>query len=174
SPEVIQRALKNFSGVSRRFEEVLNIENKLSKITYIDDYGHHPNEIKATLEAARVSWPDRKIILIFQPHRFSRTRDLFTDFVSVLSTVDILVLLDIYPAGEAPLTGINSEKLSQEVCNKSDCNSLYLADIKLIKKVLPNLMSNNDLIISQGAGDISKYTEKLKSIIQDVSNDQRY
>ena len=96
SPEVIQRALKNFSGVSRRFEEVLNIENKLRKITYIDDYGHHPNEIKATLEAARISWPDRKIILIFQPHRFSRTRDLFSEFVSVLSTVDILVLLDVY------------------------------------------------------------------------------
>ena len=168
SPKVIQRALKNFSGVSRRFEEVLNIENKRCKLTYIDDYGHHPNEIKATLEAARASWPDRKIILIFQPHRFSRTRDLFSEFVSTLSTVDILVLLDVYPAGEAPLTGINSEKLSQEICNKSDCHSLYLADINLITKVLPNLMSNNDLIISQGAGDISKYTEKLKSIIQGV------
>ena len=168
SPRVIQRALKNFSGVSRRFEEVLNIENKRCKLTYIDDYGHHPNEIKATLEAARASWPDRKIILIFQPHRFSRTRDLFREFVSTLSTVDILVLLDVYPAGEAPLMGINSEKLSQEICNKSDCHSLYLADISLIEKVLPNLMSNNDLIISQGAGDISKYTEKLKSIIQGV------
>ena len=171
SSHVIERALKNFSGVSRRFEEIISIKKPGCEITYIDDYGHHPSEIRATLDAARLGWPKRKIILIFQPHRFSRTRDLYSDFVDVLSNVDFLILMNIYSAGENSIAEVNSKNLSNEISRNCKCESQNLNDLDLIVKKLVGSLSNNDLIITQGAGDISNLAPLIKSAVMDYAND---
>ena len=171
SSHVIERALKNFSGVSRRFEEIISIKKPGCEITYIDDYGHHPSEIRATLDAARLGWPKRKIILIFQPHRFSRTRDLYSDFVDVLSNVDFLILMNIYSAGENSIAEVNSKSLSNEISRNCKCESHNLNDLDLIVKKLVGSLSNNDLIITQGAGDISSLAPLIKSAVMDYAND---
>ena len=171
SCNVIETALKNFSGVSRRFEEIISIKKPGCEITYVDDYGHHPSEIRATLDAARLGWPNRKIILIFQPHRFSRTRDLYSDFVDVLSNVDFLILMNIYSAGESPIPEVNSKNLSNDISRNCKSESHNLNDPDLIVKKLVGSLSNNDLIITQGAGDISNLASLIKSAVMDYAND---
>ena len=171
SCNVIETALKNFSGVSRRFEEIISIKKSGCEITYVDDYGHHPSEIRATLDAARLGWPNRKIILIFQPHRFSRTRDLYSDFVDVLSNVDFLILMNIYSAGESSIPEVNSKKLSNDISRNCNSESHNLDDPDLIVKKLVGSLSNNDLIITQGAGDISNLAPLIKSTVMDYAND---
>ncbi len=171
SCNVIETALKNFSGVSRRFEEIISIKKPGCEITYIDDYGHHPSEIRATLDAARLGWPNRKIILIFQPHRFSRTRDLYSDFVDVLSNVDFLILMNIYSAGESSIPEVNSKNLSHDISRNCNSETHNLNDIDLIVKKLVGSLSNNDLIITQGAGDISSLAPLIKSAVMDYAND---
>lgn len=171
SCNVIETALKNFSGVSRRFEEIISIKKPGCEITYVDDYGHHPSEIRATLDAARLGWPNRKIILIFQPHRFSRTRDLYADFVDVLSNVDLLILMNIYSAGESSIPEVNSKKLSNDISRNCSSESHNLNDLDLIVKKLVGSLSNNDLIITQGAGDISGLAPLIKSAVMDYAND---
>ena len=171
SCNVIETALKNFSGVSRRFEEIISIKKPGCEITYVDDYGHHPSEIRATLDAARLGWPNRKIILIFQPHRFSRTRDLYSDFVDVLSNVDFLILMNIYSAGESPIPEVNSKNLSNDISRNCKSESHNLNDPDLIVKKLVGSLSNNDLIITQGAGDISNLASLIKSALMDYAND---
>ena len=171
SCNVIETALKNFSGVSRRFEEIISIKKPGCEITYVDDYGHHPSEIRATLDAARLGWPNRKIILIFQPHRFSRTRDLYSDFVDVLSNVDFLILMNIYSAGESSIPEVNSKNLSNDISRNCNSKSHNLNDPDLIVKKLVGSLSNNDLIITQGAGDISNLASLIKSAVMDYAND---
>ena len=171
SCNVIETALKNFSGVSRRFEEIISIKKPGCEITYVDDYGHHPSEIRATLDAARLGWPNRKIILIFQPHRFSRTRDLYSDFVDVLSNVDFLILMNIYSAGESSIPEVNSKNLSNDISRNCNSESHNLNDPDLIVKKLVGSLSNNDLIITQGAGDISNLAPLIKSAVMDYAND---
>ncbi len=171
SCNVIETALENFSGVSRRFEEIISIKKPGCEITYVDDYGHHPSEIRATLDAARLGWPDRKIILIFQPHRFSRTRDLYSDFVDVLSNVDFLILMNIYSAGESSIPEVNSKNLSNDIRRNCKSESHNLNDPDLIVKKLVGSLSNNDLIITQGAGDISNLASLIKSAVMDYAND---
>ena len=171
SCNVIETALKNFSGVSRRFEEIISIKKPGCEITYVDDYGHHPSEIRATLDAARLGWPNRKIILIFQPHRFSRTRDLYSDFVDVLSNVDFLILMNIYSAGESSIPEVNSKNLSNDISRNCKSESHNLNDPDLIVKKLVGSLSNNDLIITQGAGDISNLASLIKSALMDYAND---
>ena len=171
SCNVIETALKNFSGVSRRFEEIISIKKPGCEITYVDDYGHHPSEIRATLDAARLGWPNRKIILIFQPHRFSRTRDLYSDFVDVLSNVDFLILMNIYSAGESSIPEVNSKNLSNDISRNCNSESHNLNDPDLIVKKLVGSLSNNDLIITQGAGDISNLASLIKSALMDYAND---
>ena len=171
SCNVIETALKNFSGVSRRFEEIISIKKPGCEITYVDDYGHHPSEIRATLDAARLGWPNRKIILIFQPHRFSRTRDLYSDFVDVLSNVDFLILMNIYSAGESSIPEVNSKNLSNDISRNCKSESHNLNDPDLIVKKLVGSLSNNDLIITQGAGDISNLASLIKSAVMDYAND---
>ena len=171
SCNVIETALKNFSGVSRRFEEIISVKKPGCEITYVDDYGHHPSEIRATLDAARLGWPNRKIILIFQPHRFSRTRDLYSDFVDVLSNVDFLILMNIYSAGESSIPEVNSKNLSNDISRNCNSESHNLNDPDLIVKKLVGSLSNNDFIITQGAGDISNLAPLIKSALMDYAND---
>lgn len=159
-------ALRQFEGVNRRFQNhgevfVLNKNGPVS-FTLIDDYGHHPVEIKATLKAARNAFSDRRIILVFQPHRFTRTRDLFHQFVEVFSLADQLLLTDVYPAGESPIQAADGASLAQAVLQKSICKLIYLPEIEEIPKVLVQLIKHNDVVITMGAGPMDTVVQSLQ------------
>ena len=127
----------------------------------MDDYGHHPTEVKATIDAVRISWPKRRLVMIFQPHRYSRTRDLYEDFVHVLSQVDVLILLDVYSAGEDPVAGASSENLSDSIRQKSKIDPIHVKTIQEIPFIIADLVKGNDLVLTQGAGSVSKLVAML-------------
>src|SRR5690554_86949 len=128
--EAISKALANFGGIGRRFEHLgafaVSHQDQQGDVLLVDDYGHHPSEVAVTIAAARAGWPDRRIVMAFQPHRYSRTRDLFDDFVSVLSEVDELLLLDVYSAGEAPITGADSRALARAIRQRGQLEPIYV------------------------------------------------
>ena len=155
APEAIKSALGTFKGVKRRFEQQVNTAEHV----YIDDYAHHPEELKACFAAVRELYPDRKLTVIFQPHLFSRTKDFAADFASVLSTVDDLLLLEIYPARELPIPGIDSRFLLDQItlASKLVCEKGQVLD--LIKAKRP------ELLVTVGAGDIDTLVQPLKNVL---------
>ena len=157
----IKKGIKDFRGVSRRFE-IDEIELNSNLITLIDDYGHHPAEILATISAIKEKFPRTGVCMIFEPHRFSRTKQLFNDFIKVFSKIDYLVLLDIYPASEKPIKGINSKKLCLEI-NKNNGNAIYVPDNNTVLKWLIKNSSNFKVLVTQGAGTISKLNHQIKN-----------
>lgn len=161
SDEVICHALKNFSGVGRRFQQLGHYQLPHGKALFIDDYGHHPNEIKATLEAARACWPNKRLVMLFQPHRYTRTRDLFDDFVKVLSEVDALLLLDIYSAGQDPIPGITSAALCERIKQAGMINPIYVSDKSQLVEQLDHVLQDGDVLMAQGAGSVSKIVADL-------------
>ena len=156
----ISKGLNNFQGVSRRFE-ISNLYIYDQPRILIDDYGHHPVEISATIQAIRQKFPRKKICMIFEPHRYTRTQQLFNDFVQVLSQVDYLLLLDIYPASEKPIKGISSKKLISEITKKHK-NAEYLGKTDPLIWLQSNY-KNFSILITQGAGTISKLNQKIKN-----------
>lgn len=142
-------ALFSFQGVKRRLEN----RGEFKRIRFIDDYAHHPNEIRAILQTLREIQEDRRVVIVFQPHRFSRTEELFQEFVDVLQEIDVLILTDIYPAGEKPIEGITAEALFERLDKTK--NSTYLPKNQLVKILLERLKPN-DLLVTLGAGDISE------------------
>ena len=157
---VIQQALSSFSGVGRRLELVATVGG----ISIIDDYGHHPTEIKATLQAVRDAWPHRKIQVLFQPHRYTRTRDSFTDFLTAFDQADRVAIVPIYPAGEAAIEGISAERLVAEMSHPDCC---YLTSVDaLIPHALQETAGSDDIILCLGAGSVSCVPEKLRSALQ--------
>ena len=162
SVQDIQAALADFGGVGRRFEVYPNrlIGNKA--VTVVDDYGHHPTELAATLKTAREAFPDKRLVLVFQPHRYSRTRDLFDDFVQVLMEPDLLVLMDVYAAGEAPLTAFDSKALLQSLRLLGRKESVHVEDRQQLDDVMPNLLIENDVVLVMGAGDVGQISKDWK------------
>lgn len=158
---VITNALKNFSGVERRFQRLGDYDFGKGKVLLIDDYGHNPRKIEATIQAAKASYPGKRIVMIFQPHRYTRTRDLFQEFVRVLAQVDLLLLLDIYAASESPIPGITSECLGFSISETSKLNPVYVADRTQLREILARVLSDGDILISQGAGDVSQLMNQL-------------
>ena len=159
---VIQKSLENFSGVDRRFQyygEICVSNDK--KFSLIDDYGHHPTEIKATLNACKTSFPNRRLVLVFQPHRFSRTRDLFDDFVKVLIDVDVLVLLNVYPAGEEPIPSADSKALSRTIRLSGRLDPIFSDSIEETITVVFSIIQNNDVVLVMGAGSIGDLSKNL-------------
>ncbi len=159
--DVIQSALKNFSGVSRRldYHGLLNIDNK--KLPLFDDYGHHPNEINAVFQGLQDTYPGQRLVVIFQPHRYTRTRDLFNDFARALSAADVLILLDIYPASEKPIAHINSSTLADAIRQRSSLDPIVVKEVREIFKILPNIIQQKDVLLTLGAGDISTLPNSL-------------
>lgn len=151
----IKTAYTKFSGVGRRFQIRGDYQINGVSALVIDDYGHHPREIAATLDAARSAWPNRRIVLAFQPHRYTRTKDLFNEFVEVLAKPDQLILLDVYPAGEQPIKGIDGLSLSNAIHNKATNQVMFLNRQTSLQTVLPSVLKENDILILQGAGDIA-------------------
>jgi len=163
----IARALAGFKGIGRRFQ--LNGEIMVGDdvITFVDDYGHHPKELEATFDSARHTWPDKRLVLIFQPHRFTRTRDLFEDFVRVLSSVDVLVLLDVYPAGEEAISGADGRSLSRAIRARGQVAPVFVDSPGEVVDVLSSIVAPGDVILTMGAGSVGaiagELPERLKS-----------
>jgi UDP-N-acetylmuramate--alanine ligase len=161
---VIQATLESFSGVGRRFSVYDNMTIAKQRVCFVDDYGHHPTEVAATLESARQAWPERRLVMVYQPHRYTRTRDLYDDFVRVLGDVDLLVLLEVYPAGEEVIAGADSRSLARSIRQLGQLDPVYVADTNDVPEILEGLLAANDVLITQGAGDIGKLAQRLREV----------
>jgi UDP-N-acetylmuramate--alanine ligase len=154
---VVRKALGNFSGIQRRFE----LKGEAKGVKVFDDYGHHPAEIRAVLKAARECFGGNRLLVIFQPHRYSRTRDLLDEFAKSFGFVDELFLLDIYPAGEKPIEGVNSSGLLKAIGETGLRDITYAPDRgEFVRSLLPRL-SSGDVVITLGAGDVYKIGEEI-------------
>jgi UDP-N-acetylmuramate--alanine ligase len=161
--DAIARALAEFKGVGRRFQRYGDVMlDGAGAYTLIDDYGHHPVEMAATLAAARESFPGRRIVLAFQPHRYTRTRDLFEDFVRVLSTVDALVLADVYPAGESPILAADSRALARAVRVTGRVEPVFVENVTEIAEAIRGIARDGDVVVTMGAGSIGSVPAQLR------------
>ena len=154
--------LREFKGVGRRFAEVGELSIGDGRVRVIEDYGHHPSELAATIEAARAGWPEKRLVAVFQPHRYTRTAELFDEFSLVLSTADIVVLTDVYSAGESSIEGINSAALCQSIRVRGKVNPVLIPDIHELPSALPDILSDGDLVLMLGAGNIGQLAQKLR------------
>jgi UDP-N-acetylmuramate--alanine ligase len=152
----IAKALADFRGVGRRFQRYGDIAQDGGRYTLIDDYGHHPVEMAATIEAVRGSFPGRRLVLAFQPHRYTRTRDLFEDFVKVLSTVDALVLADVYPAGEAPIVAADGRALVRAVRVTGQVEPVFVEALADVPAAIRAIVRDGDVVVTMGAGSIGQ------------------
>lgn len=159
--EAIERGLRGFQGIARRFQRVGELRMGEKRVRVIDDYAHHPREIAATLQAIRTGWPGSRVVVIFQPHRFTRTRDLFDDFARVLSAVDGLVLLEVYSAGEAAIPGADSRALCRAIRAWGGAIPVFLEDRSDLERVLGTLLRNGDILLTLGAGDVGSVASAL-------------
>lgn len=151
----IQKALQEFAGVGRRFNVLGDLETeKGALVKVVDDYAHHPKELEAVLAAARGGWPERRLVVAFQPHRYSRTRDLFDDFASVLSSVDALLLTEVYPAGEQPIAGASSKDLARAIRARGRIEPVVVNSAKELRATMNEMLLPDDLVLMVGAGDI--------------------
>ncbi len=159
--ENIKNALNEFNGIERR----LQLKGEVNNILIIDDYGHHPVEIETTLKSIEEAF-QKKPVVIFQPHRYSRTHMLFNDFVNVLSDIKTLYVLDIYPAGEKPIEGINSEHLVEEINKSGNNNAYYIRNTEELFEHIKNNINSGDIILTSGAGNVWKHGEELLRELQ--------
>lgn len=153
--------LAGFAGVGRRFQVYGDYKTSKATVTLVDDYGHHPTEVEAVIRAAREAWPNRRITMLYQPHRFSRTRDLYEDFVRVLSEVDTLLLMDVYSAGEAVIPGADGRALCRSIRLRGKLEPIFVEDHSEVESLLETSLQNGDLLITQGAGDIGGLAARL-------------
>lgn len=159
--EAILAALADFQGAGRRFDQLGSFIRPNGKVMLVDDYGHHPTEVDVTIKAARQGWEGKRVVMVFQPHRYSRTRDLFDDFVQVLSQVDALVMLEVYAAGEAPIVGADSKSLCRSIRNLGKVDPILVSDTEQLGDVLDQIIQDGDLILAQGAGSVSRISRGL-------------
>ena len=162
APNTIAAALEKFEGIGRRFNQLaeLTLENG-GTVTVVDDYGHHPKELAAVFDAARGGWPERRLVVAFQPHRYSRTRDQFDDFAAVLSEVDALVLTEVYPAGEAPIAGADGKSLARAIRTRGRIDPVLVGSPADLRTVLPDVLRDGDLLLLMGAGDIGAAAQQI-------------
>ena len=162
--DAIQRALAQFQGVGRRFQARGELALDAGSVSLVDDYGHHPSELAAVFAAARGGWPERRLVVAFQPHRYSRTRDLLDDFAKVLSEVDVLVLTEVYPAGEAPIANADARALARALRARGKVDPVLVDHPRDLKDVLPALLRDRDLLLLMGAGDIGAAAVELAAL----------
>lgn len=157
----IQSGLEGFQGIGRRFQNRGELAIPGGKAILIDDYGHHPREVAAVLDAIRGGWPQRRLVLAFQPHRYTRTRDLFDDFAQALSEADVLILTDVYPAGEKPVPGADGRALSRAIRMRGKVNPIFVERAADLPKLLPGVLQDGDILLLMGAGDIGGVASTL-------------
>lgn len=150
--DAIVKALSEFQGVGRRFQRLAQVAD----VQLVDDYGHHPREVAATIAAARQAYPDRRLVMLFQPHRYTRTRDCFEDFVQVLSSVDSLLLLDVYSAGEKPIAGADGRSLARSIRSRGQLDPIFVESAESLSSLLPDVLKAGDLLLTQGAGTVGQ------------------
>lgn len=162
--QAITEALQHFAGIDRRFQLYGDFTlPKGGQVTLVDDYGHHPREIAATLQAARESWPNRRLVMVYQPHRYTRTRDLFRDFCEVLSSPDKLMLLDIYAAGEEPIQGIDGMSLAKAIQSQGRLSPIFVEKHDALPGLFERELKDGDVLLMQGAGNIGALAARLAS-----------
>lgn len=161
SDQAIIDGLFKFGGVGRRFEVIGDYPVEGGNAMLVDDYGHHPTEVKATIQAVRDGWPEKRLVMVFQPHRYTRTRDLYEDFVQVLSDVDVLLVLDVYTAGEEAIPGAGSKNICGSIRQRGGIDPIYVESIEEVPQLLGELVRGDDLVMTQGAGSVSKLVAML-------------
>jgi UDP-N-acetylmuramate--alanine ligase len=154
--------LREFKGVGRRFADIGELSIDGGRVWAIEDYGHHPSELEATITAARQGWPEKRIVAVFQPHRYTRTAGLFDEFSRVLSEADVVVLTEIYSAGEAVIEGINSAALCNSIRARGKVDPVLIPAINELKESLPALLHDGDLVLMLGAGSIEQVAQELR------------
>lgn len=160
--DAICSALAKFQGVGRRFDSQGSFPLKAGgEVMLLDDYGHHPTEVAATIAALRAGWPESRLVMIYQPHRYTRTKDLYDDFVKVLSSVDVLLMLDVYAAGEAPIPGADSRSLCRSIRQRGSLDPVFVQSEEDVREVLKNLLRDGDIVITQGAGSVGALSRTL-------------
>jgi UDP-N-acetylmuramate--alanine ligase len=159
--EPLKKALAEFSGVDRRLQVHGTVQTTAGRVTFVDDYGHHPTELAATIAAARDAWPGRRLVVCFQPHRYTRTAALIDDFAQVLSTVDALVLTNVYAAGETPLAGADGKSLARAVRVRGVVEPIFIEELAELPAVLRQVLKADDVVLTLGAGSIGAIAQKL-------------
>ncbi len=161
SRDDVKTALAKFSGIGRRFQITENVQVAKGHVMHIDDYGHHPNEIKATVEGTRQAWPGKRLVVVFQPHRYTRTRDLFEDFSQVLSEVDQLVLLDVYPAGEKHIKDADGRALARSIRVRGKIDPVFVEDLSALAETVETVLEDGDIFLTLGAGSIGAWSAEF-------------
>ena len=161
-------ALDKFEGIGRRFEQHGEFDSDGDKVMLVDDYGHHPSEVQATIDAVRAGWPERRLVMVYQPHRYSRTRDLYEDFAMVLSQVDVLLLLEVYAAGEEPIAGADGRSLCRTIRGRGKLDPIFVEPSDSLYGLLADVIKDGDLVLTQGAGDIGG----MVKVISDTALDK--
>jgi UDP-N-acetylmuramate--alanine ligase len=162
SPQNIAAALEKFAGIGRRFNDLGEITTPQgARVQLVDDYGHHPKELAAVFAAARGGWPHKRLVVAFQPHRYSRTRDQFDAFAAVLSEADALVLSEVYPAGEQPIAGADAKSLARAIRARGRNEPVVVSQVADLVDVLPDVLQDGDLLLMMGAGDIGHMSQHI-------------
>jgi UDP-N-acetylmuramate--alanine ligase len=165
SDQAVIDALQNFEGIDRRFQNQGEVETTNGRVMLVDDYGHHPTEIAATIEAARAGWPDKRIVLAFQPHRYSRTRDLMDDFATVLSEADVVIVLEVYAAGEDAIAGADGRAIARAVRSRGGVEPIFVEELDDLAEILGSVLADGDLVLTMGAGDIGVLAARLPTLL---------
>jgi len=163
--DAVVRALAEFEGIDRRFQSLGEVETVAGKVMLVDDYGHHPTEIAATLAAARSGWPERRVVLVFQPHRYTRTRDLMDDFATVVSDADVAIVLEVYAAGEDPIAGADGRAIARAVRTRGAVEPVFVESLDELQPVLESVLADGDLVLLMGAGDIGAYAAGVADLL---------
>jgi len=159
--DAIRRALLAFQGIDRRLQHIADVDTPAGRVTIVDDYGHHPTEVAATLQALRQGYAGRRLVLAFQPHRYTRTRDLIDDFGKVLSAADVLFVTEVYAAGEAPIAGADGRAICRAVRSRGQVEPVFVEKVEGLASALTDVIKDEDLIVTMGAGNISAASHAL-------------
>jgi UDP-N-acetylmuramate--alanine ligase len=157
----IQRALAGFQGIGRRLEVIGEVATRAGRVTLVDDYGHHPTEIEATIDAVRQAWPGRRLVLAFQPHRYTRTRDLIDDFGRALSAADVLLVTEVYAAGEEPIANADGRAICRAVRGRGRLEPVFVEDVRELHRALASVIADGDVVLTMGAGTIGAVAHEL-------------
>ncbi len=163
--QAVQRALAEFQGIDRRLQVLGEVQTASGRIVLVDDYGHHPTEIAATMRAARDAWPGRRLVVAFQPHRYTRTRDLLDDFAEVLATADALLVTEVYAAGEDPIAGADGRAICRAVRSRGAVEPVFLSRLDRLPRQLASVVQDGDVVLTLGAGDIGAAAQKLPAAL---------
>ena len=165
----ILKGLENFQGIGRRFHVYGELDTAVGEVLMIDDYGHHPREAAAAIAAIRDGWPGRRLVVVFQPHRYTRTQELFDDFAKELSEADVLLMIDVYAAGEIPIAGADSRALCRAIRTRNQVDPVFIEDNDELELVLSGLLQQGDILLTLGAGDVGAVAARLEKTLRNES-----